>query len=242
MREFFIADLHLGHERLITGWDGDGKGPRGHFLNAEAMGRHIIERWNSVVTPADRVYVAGDIALKEPALKLLDEMNGQKRAVLGNHDHSRAGIYTRHFARIYGAKVMPGGFVVTHIPVHPTCLDRKSMQVNIHGHLHEAVVQRPTGRSPLPEDWDPEDWGSIMEPDPRYVCVSCEQVDYQPISFDEIKARVAPFLQAFQPRNESGTSLTSASDHAPVRHPLWPDVPLKPSDGPYIYERGTKLS
>jgi calcineurin-like phosphoesterase family protein len=216
VREFFIADLHLGHERLITGWNNDGQGPRKQFLDAEAMGRHIIARWNAAVTPEDRVYVLGDIALKEPALKLLDEMHGQKRAVLGNHDHSRAGIYTRHFARIYGAKVMPGGFVLTHIPIHPNSLDRKSMQVNIHGHLHEAVVTRPSGRAECPDYEDPEDWGATVEPDPRYVCVSCEQVGYQPISFDEIKARVEPFLKPFQPRNEPGTSLTSASDHKPT--------------------------
>lgn len=223
MREFFIADLHLGHERLITGWNNDGQGPRKQFADAEAMGRHIIGRWNSVVGPTDIVYVPGDVALKEPALKLFEEMNGRKRVVLGNHDHARAAVYSRYFERIYGAKVMPGGFVVTHIPVHPNSLDRKSMQVNIHGHLHEAVVTQELD--------DPEYlFTKRTVPDPRYVCVSCEQVNYAPISFDEIKARVAPFLQTFQPKDPLGTSLISASDHpaAPLVAKIMSEMPRIP--------------
>lgn len=218
-RKFFLADLHLGHQRLIDGWaDENGattpnNGPRGHFPTVEAMFETIRDNARKVVTADDDFYILGDIALKESALPLLDELPGRKRAVLGNHDLGKPAQYARHFQRVYGAKVLEGGFLLTHIPIHPNSLDRRSMQINIHGHLHEAVVTKEvevdTGIGVYPETVS----------DPRYVCVSCEQVNYTPISFEEIQARVQA-AGAWSPPEERplrpGTTYErSQSDHNP---------------------------
>jgi hypothetical protein len=32
--------------------------------------------------------------------------------------------------------------------------------------------------------------GLVTEPDPRYLCVSVENTDYRPLSFDEVEARI----------------------------------------------------
>ncbi len=180
-----MADLHLGHERLISGWDGDGKGPRAEFGTTLAMFETIRDNARKVMTDEDDFYILGDIALKDSALSLLDEIPGRKRAVLGNHDLARPNLYARHFRRVYGAKVIEGGFVCTHIPIHPNSLDRKSMQINIHGHLHERVVTRDVF-----EGFAESVRCTWNVPDPRYVCVSCEQVNYTPSSLEEIEARV----------------------------------------------------
>lgn len=189
-RDWFIADLHVGHQRLIDGWADEhgvttpNAGPRGQFPTVEAMFETIRDNARKVVEPWDRFWLLGDICLKDSALPLLEELPGDLRAVLGNHDLALARKYAAIFKKVYGAKVLEGGFLLTHIPIHPNSLDRRSMQINIHGHLHEAVVtmdvEYQTGIGPMNAD----------VPDPRYVCVSCEQTGFAPISFEAIKERV----------------------------------------------------
>jgi calcineurin-like phosphoesterase family protein len=177
--KWLIADLHLGHQRLIDGWGeevGARKGPRSQFLNAHHMGEFIFGRWASVVAPQDKVYVLGDIAFKKDWLLAMRDLPGHKRAILGNHDKEKLADYSQVF-------------VLTHIPVHPDQLSsRASMKVNIHGHLHDERITNEvwvdTGIGQLPE----------QEIDPRYVCVSCEQVDYTPINLDVIIERVRDLL------------------------------------------------
>lgn len=173
-----IADLHLGHTRLITGFGDDQQGPRAKFFaTIEEHDQAIIDNWNSVVKPADKVYVMGDIALSHRSLLRVRLLNGSKRAILGNHDQDKPKIYAELFAKVYGAKCLDG-MVLTHIPVHASALTRRSMKVNLHGHMHDQEI------------WVHQDDFSLHDdyPDPRYRCVSCEQVNFTPVHHDEILA------------------------------------------------------
>lgn len=46
----------------------------------------MVEQWNKLVKPKDRIYVLGDVAIKRSGLKILEQLNGRKVLVKGNHD------------------------------------------------------------------------------------------------------------------------------------------------------------
>jgi calcineurin-like phosphoesterase family protein len=79
--EFFISDLHLGHENII-------KYANRPFKNADEMNEAMVNNWNSVVSKDDKTFVVGDLALCPPrkACNLIRRMNGLKFLVPGNHD------------------------------------------------------------------------------------------------------------------------------------------------------------
>lgn len=165
---FFIADTHFGHDNILK-FD-----PPRPFSSIEEHDEHIIENWNRVVKPNDKIYHLGDITFKRSCMKYFDRLNGIKRLVLGNHDLFQMHYYTEHFQKIYGVKHIhinatedADAFrcAVTHVPIHSNSIERWGL--NIHGHLH---------------------FNSI--PDPRYFCVSVEQINYTPISLEEIKDKL----------------------------------------------------
>lgn len=161
-RVFYIADLHLGHENMAI--------KRG-FKNSEEHDNHLIEKWNSVIHKRDTVWILGDITMESSAhYYLLDKMKGIKNVALGNHDlPSLIPELQKHINKICGM-VRHKGMFLTHCPIHPMELEHR-VPINMHGHLHENVVKYETFRTET-------EYG--MSHDPRYICVSCEQVDYTP--------------------------------------------------------------
>lgn len=169
---FFISDTHFGHEKILTFFHEDGSRLR-DFDSLEDMHEVMIESWNSVVRPQDRVYVLGDAVInKERGFPALARCNGHKRLVAGNHDPFNTEEYLEHFEKIYGVRVMRGA-VLTHVPIHPSSLNDRSWRVNVHGHLHKYHVKDENG-----------------DPDPRYINVSCERLDYVPISIEELREKI----------------------------------------------------
>jgi calcineurin-like phosphoesterase family protein len=77
---WFTSDTHFGHARII-------ELANRPFSTVEAMDEEMIVRWNEVVRPGDQVFHLGDFAFSDhdPYLRLL---HGQKRLIVGNHDHS----------------------------------------------------------------------------------------------------------------------------------------------------------
>jgi calcineurin-like phosphoesterase family protein len=59
-RVWFTADHHFGHENII-------KFCNRPFASAQEMDEAMIERWNSVVKPDDKVYHLGDFTLNNAA-------------------------------------------------------------------------------------------------------------------------------------------------------------------------------
>ena len=155
----FIADLHLGHTNMAL--------HRG-FSSVEEHDEHIIAKWNSVVTKRDVTYILGDVTMEKSApYPLLDRLNGVKHIVLGNHDRRQDAKRLLQYAESIAGMIQYKGVMLTHCPIHPMELDYR-FNKNIHGHIHEKVVLLN---------------GS---PDPRYSCVSCEQVDYTPKTLQEL--------------------------------------------------------
>lgn len=149
------------------------------------MNEHMVERWNAVVRPDDKVYHLGDVVMQRgsdarvrPFLRIIQRLHGHKRLVLGNHDHCKVTAYLEAgFQKIYGVRLVDGWWL-THIPI-----DRGSMgraRGNIHGHVHA----NPSPDSVMAQTAD----GPRVK---HYVNVSVENIAYTPVLLDDITARYA---------------------------------------------------
>lgn len=165
---FVISDTHFTHKNIITFLNKDGSKVR-PFDSVEEMDEYMIEKWNSVVRPQDKVIHLGDVVINRSALKILSRLNGKKKLIAGNHDIFRLEEYQEYFYDIKAYRVFDG-FVMSHIPIHTSSLGR--WNGNIHGHLHSGQVYN--------------DQGDI---DPRYLCMSVEQphVNYTPVPWYRVK-------------------------------------------------------
>jgi calcineurin-like phosphoesterase family protein len=159
----FIADLHFSHTNMAI---------RRGFSTVEEHDEHIITKWNSVVNKRDITYILGDITMeKSTPYHLLDRLNGTKKVILGNHDKPSHVPELLKYVNSVGGMVQYKGVVLTHGPIHPSELEYR-FPLNIHGHIHDKVVVL-------------DHWTNI--PDQRYICVSCERIDYTPKTLDELK-------------------------------------------------------
>lgn len=79
---FFISDTHFGHNNII-------KYSNRPFQNVDEMNNGLVENWNALVKPGDRVYHMGDVAFMPFHLftkEILSRLNGKINIILGNHD------------------------------------------------------------------------------------------------------------------------------------------------------------
>lgn len=155
---YTIADLHLGHANAAKFRD---------CANGIEHDAKVIDGINAVVNPKDHLYLLGDIVITNEGLIAFEKINCRNIVLVpGNHCGERVPIRHAMYKGIMGvyARKLPGTNLMaafTHVPVHPQCLDRWA--VNIHGHLHDGKID-----------------------DPRYLCVSCEHLNFRPISMVEI--------------------------------------------------------
>lgn len=164
---YFISDTHFGHENAWSKFKRADGSPLRPFTSTEEMDETMVDNWNKTVKAGDTVYHCGDVVIAKKSLHIMSRLNGRKILIMGNHDIFGHQAYLHYFEDIRAYKVLPKlGLVACHIPVHPDNLQR--FPINVHGHLHANLVML----------------GHI--PDPRYVNVSVEQINYTPISLDEI--------------------------------------------------------
>lgn len=157
---FFISDLHFHHKKILQFAgdyrDGDTVEEQDHIL---------VAKWNMVVGKRDKVFVLGDVVMNKN-LDILEELNGRKILIRGNHDHCKTEEYLKYFDEVHGIMTYKG-YWVTHAPIHPHELRGRS---NIHGHVHQNLIRDYYG-----------------EADPRYICVCVENCDGFPVDFQEIE-------------------------------------------------------
>jgi calcineurin-like phosphoesterase family protein len=154
---YIISDLHLGHEKMAN--------LRG-FNSSIEHDLYLKNCWNSIVNKGDTTWILGDISMEKKIFyKTLSELNGIKKVVLGNHDMPKPShnLELLKYVNSIGGVVTDreNRYIMTHVPVHESELNR--YRINIHGHLHEDLIN-----------------------DPRYVNVSCEQVNYTPVLLNDI--------------------------------------------------------
>lgn len=172
---FLIADTHFGHEKTCTTFLGNDGKPLRPFASADEMDEALVKNWNERVGQYDRVYLAGDVVINRRCLTTLSRLNGKLRLVAGNHDIFKTSDYLKYFEEIMACKVFED-MIVTHIPIHKASLTQR-FGTNVHGHLHANRV-KTTNKF------------GVEGIDPYYLCVSVEQIDFAPISLEEVRARI----------------------------------------------------
>jgi calcineurin-like phosphoesterase family protein len=82
MSLFFYSDPHFGHKNVI-------KYCNRPFSSVEEMDQELIKRYNTIVGPYDHVVWVGDCFFhkkKKACKEILDQLNGTKSLIRGNHD------------------------------------------------------------------------------------------------------------------------------------------------------------
>lgn len=158
---FFVSDTHFGHAGLVNG----NLLPRRPFSSVEEMDETMIERWNEVVRPQDKVYHLGDVTMAKKRIPVVKRLRGHKTLILGNHDIYSAAEYLPYFDNLRAARVFDG-FIATHIPIHSSSLER--FEFNLHGHTHYNEIA-----------------------DPRYISTCVEQTNFYPVELSEIRLKIA---------------------------------------------------
>jgi calcineurin-like phosphoesterase family protein len=162
-KTWFASDLHLGHDNACKVFKRPDGSPLRDFKDAEEMDEYIITEWNNLVDDKDRAYILGDCVINKKFLHKMKLLKGRKVLTPGNHDIFDLSLYD---CEIRGYVVKPKHpFIASHIPIREDQIDRFGL--HIHGHLHYKVVN-----------------------DPRYINVSMEQIQFKPIEFSDLIARV----------------------------------------------------
>jgi calcineurin-like phosphoesterase family protein len=160
---FLVSDTHFGHANILKFTKADGS-PVRSFSCVEEMDDHMVDCWNKVVKPVDKVYHLGDVAMKHQDIKTVARCNGHKRLLRGNHDIHDLKKYTPYFEEVYATRLLDN-MLLSHIPIHPGSLMGRG--VNIHGHVHNNVPELHFGVN--------------------YLNVSVEMINYTPISLEDAK-------------------------------------------------------
>lgn len=159
---YFIADTHFSDETII-------KYENRPFQSVSEMNSKIIHQWNTTVEKNDIVYILGDFGADKNEFSILNQLNGEKYLVKGNHDiYSNA--YYRHagFTEVYDMPVIFNEFwILSHKPLY---VNNNMPYANIFGHVHNSPIFRTYNN--------------------QHYCVSVERIHYTPISMDEIREKI----------------------------------------------------
>lgn len=156
IRTWFISDTHFNHTNII-------KYENRPFQSVEEMNQTMIENWNRVVRKDDRVFHLGDVGFgsQEELVKIVQQLNGRKHLVLGNHDRKKFNWFKAGFESFSRFPIiLDNFFILSHEPVY---LNDSMPYANIHGHIHSRLM---TG---------------------NYFNVSVEIIGYEPFLFEDIK-------------------------------------------------------
>ncbi len=136
MNNYYISDLHLGHENAMRRFD------HRPFKTLEEQDKTIIQNINSVVTPQDNLYLLGDCSWYKPdkTYEILSKINCKNRyLIIGNHDRfAKDSRCKKLFQGIYDLKRIEdqGRIVVLcHYPIAVWDQCHRG-SYHIYGHVH----------------------------------------------------------------------------------------------------------
>ena len=159
-RTWVWSDLHLGHTNIIKYCDRP-------FPNTYKMDQTLINNHNSCVGYDDISICVGDVAFlrDERANGYLDQMNGYKILIVGNHDFKGKQLKKLHFDEIHLIYVIEHpdvDLVFTHYPIEQGL---PKPYINVHGHVHVGKWEYNT---------------------PQHINVNCEFHEFKPIPLKTI--------------------------------------------------------
>lgn len=157
MKTLYAADLHFGQGSVCKF--------RKQFSSPEEHDSVIYENIARKLCKRTTLYLLGDICFSTGSLKYIKgfrEIADNVILIGGNHctDNVTMKQLVDVFAQIHFYK-NKHGFTLSHMPIHAEHLRNR---LNVHGHLHDLVID-----------------------DSRYLSVSLEQINFEPISLDSIR-------------------------------------------------------
>jgi len=167
MKNYFTADLHIGHHNIIS-YDGR------PFNTIVEHDQTIVNNWNSIVKKEDNVYFLGDFSLGYKKAKDYDKsimlsLNGNKFFIKGNHDHDQTVKSYKETGTYLGqlAEINIDGQIIT-LCHYAMLVWNKSHRGawQLHGHSHHSL---PIDNTSLRLD------------------VGINGTNYFPLSFQEIR-------------------------------------------------------
>lgn len=128
---WFISDTHFGHSNVI-------KYSGRPFVNANDMDTQLIDNYNNNVGQNDLTIWGGDVAFMGTTKTnaILDQLNGDKILVVGNHDMDNKKVKKMNFKETHLTYVLAPNIVITHYPL-TVCPPNV---FNVHGHVHNVSV------------------------------------------------------------------------------------------------------
>ena len=173
MRDIWvISDTHLNHANILTFRDNTTRSLIREFPSVEEMNETIIQNWNSVVKPGDKVYHLGDVFFgsKDWFKENWPRLNGSKRLIVGNHDDIKFLSAGGFFKKVMMWRQFTDfNILMTHVPLHELSLYRsRNMDrphLNVHGHIHQN-----------------------KSPDGPYYNACVEMNNYTPINIEDLAA------------------------------------------------------
>ena len=178
---FFTSDTHFGHHNMCKFIDYEGNRVR-PFDSCEECDELMIQNWNKVVRPQDKVYMLGDLVMdRNYGDKIMPRLNGKKCLIRGNHDLFKLSWYALWFYDVRGCYNLDS-FLLTHIPVH--CDSKARFKMNLHGHLHRGLVYKHNKNNII-----------TKIPDPWYRNVCMDANNYQLIPYEQIQHEFSVYKQ-----------------------------------------------
>lgn len=167
----FIGCLHLGHE-----WMARHRG----FRDSHEHDEHLIREWNKIIHKKDLTYILGDITMeKNDHYYLLDQLNGRKIVVMGNHDMCKHIYDLLLYVESVAGMIDYKGFCLTHCPIHPA--EISFYRGNIHAHIHESKLNEIEYMSKY---GDPGE--KVEKTLHKYFCVDAKIIDFKPRTIEEL--------------------------------------------------------
>jgi calcineurin-like phosphoesterase family protein len=170
-----VSDTHFNHANILRFTDSNtGELIRPGFADVTEMNEVMIQNWNGVVRPGDKVYHLGDVFFgdRDYFKRMWPRLMGSKRLIVGNHDDvpflSSGGFFQKvQMWRIFAEF----NILMSHVPLHESGLyrgkNRDTPMLNVHGHIHQN--KSPKG---------------------PYHCVCVEQTNYTPVHIEDL-AKIA---------------------------------------------------
>jgi len=156
------SDLHFGHKNII-------RFSERPYDDVEQMNEHLVANHNDYVKENDIVIWVGDVAFGNDdfANGILDQCNGYKILIVGNHDFTKRKLRNLNFDEVHLIQhyiIDDVDLVLTHYPMD----NLVEPYINVHGHLHA---------------FPPKNYYSDSN---QHINVNCEFHNYKPINLNEI--------------------------------------------------------
>lgn len=140
---FYIGDTHFFHKNIVGAGKNFDKRP---YHTLQEMHEDMKNKWNSVVTNADHVYITGDYSWKitDEAIEFIESLNGNKHLIIGNHDSIHNVKVKKLFEEIVCYKEMKDTvdgkeykLVLSHYPIMMWNGQHRGT-IHLYGHVHNS--------------------------------------------------------------------------------------------------------